>query len=570
MPGQHVCPVPGCGKSYGADRNLKRHMRDVHSNIYGNYRCPKCGRGFNKKAQYDKHVAGHGQPGLAPAPPLPTTAPPTPTPTVVQATPTPAPSPPPVTAPEPVPPTPEPAEHVSEEGSQGSGYQKRPLPKMPSGFKPFNGGHFITRKGKDGAKKSIFIPSGEGKRGGIVVVRGDKDGKAPNIPTDTTPHPPKEEPLAKPSEFDKVTLARFDREHPVPDSGSIGLKLVNGKNGPEWVDTQQNLIYWKQIERFSPKALGALKDTDIPKYYVDMPLRDAPKGLVYEIRQAFAMNRDAVCNNQMPVNLMLQGPPGTGKTIAVEAAAHDLGLPLFYFSASSDVNGKAQLLGRLSQNKEGRWVWRDGLITQAARYGGILCIDEFSLLDPEVQSALHALLDKKRVLDLTAYNGEMVKVHPDCMVVACMNPSELGTLGVREVTEPIRRRFNFIMVDYPPMKTELGMIQKQAGLSSSDLSICSNPERNVCGGTYGAPITAFERTIDEVRKMVMKNEGDVKFMPTASEAVMFARYLQRGRTPEDSARLALIGKYVGDSRKQVEAIWDKKKVEAQAQVQSRT
>jgi hypothetical protein len=66
--------------------------------------------------------------------------------------------------------------------------------------------------------------------------------------------------------------------------------------------------------------------------------------------------------------------------------------------------------------------------------------------------------------------------------------------------------------------------------------------------------------------MVMKNEGDVKFMPTASEAVMFTRYLQRGRDQEDAARLALLGKYVGDSRKQVEAVWMKKRVEAQAQV----
>jgi hypothetical protein len=436
---------------------------------------------------------------------------------------------------------------------------------MPQGFKPFKGGHFITRRGRDGSKKAIFIPNTEGRRG-LVVIRGEKDSKPPNIPTDTTPHPPKEEQLTKPGEFDKVTLARFDREHPVPDSGPVGLKMVNGKSGPEWVDTGQSLVYWKHIEEYAPYSLKTLKDTDIPKYYVDMPLRDAPKGLVYELRQAFAMNRDAVCNNQMPVNVMLQGHPGTGKTVAVEAAAHDLGLPLHYFSASSDVAGKAQLLGRLAQKKDGRWVWRDGLITQAARYGGILCIDEFSLLDPEVQSALHALLDKKRILDLSSYNGEVVKVHPDCFVVACMNPAELGTLGVREVTEPIRRRFNFIMVDYPAMKTELGLLQKQAGLSPSDLTIPSYPERTVCGGRYGAPITAFERTIDEVRKMVMKNEGDVKFMPTASEAVMFTRYLQRGRDQEDAARLALLGKYVGDSRKQVEAVWDKKRVEAQAQV----
>ena len=82
---------------------------------------------------------------------------------------------------------------------------------------------------------------------------------------------------------------------------------------------------------------------------------------------------------------------------------------------------------------------RDGTIIDALKNGGILHIDEWSLLPGEIQTRFHELLDANRRMSLAQLTGEMVKALPDLFLVTSFNPVEIGTENARK--RLIRGRF---------------------------------------------------------------------------------------------------------------------------------
>jgi len=396
------------------------------------------------------------------------------------------------------------------------------------------GGPVAFRKKEDGKTIPIHAKSEEPARRTIIkeppekkVDMGDFAEWVESLqPPTVTPVPSTkiEIPYQDITDADLLAYAKA----PVPDNGIIGREYAP-------------LIKWDMIEqRYMPPDLGRVT-------YFDFPHPDAPDGLLRELRDAFRRNREYVCQGKDPVNLLLQGPPGTGKTLGIKAFAAETGLPYYYIPADPNVMTVEQLLGykELITGSDGkmRTVWHDGTIVKAAKYGGILGIDEWTLLDAEVQTRLHELLDAQRRLSLEGLAGFTVKAHPDLFIVLSGNPQELGTQHARATTAPIRSRVRGLVMDYPPMHYEMEIVKKQLDLNDSELNI----QGGMAHGTLADPINRFMTVVHDLRK-----QGDEIYVPTLREAVDFGREIKAGTDVNRALHRALTGKYVGEDRSKVD------------------
>ena len=350
-------------------------------------------------------------------------------------------------------------------------------------------------------------------------------------PLPRTPSEPKEEveeTVKEPKMPTKVTKENYDQV-PIPKAGVIGKKYAP-------------LIDWENVpKQYQPPPKGSVM-------FFDYPSEDAPNGVLRELREAFKRNREYVAKGKDPVNVLLHGPPGTGKSMAVKKFAEETQLPYYYVPAEPGAMTSEQLLGKtvLETTSEGtKSVWKDGTIVKAARTGGILHIDEFSLLDPEVTPRLHELLDSNRRISMEQLSGgEPVKAHPDLFVIVSCNPAELGVEGVKPISSPIRSRTRGIYMDYAPLEHEMKIVKKQVGFTDTELNVTGGK----VGGKYGADMLAFMQTLRDIRG----KQSELTYVPTAREAVDFGRELKSGTTCKQAVHRALVGKYVGDDRAKIE------------------
>ena len=331
-----------------------------------------------------------------------------------------------------------------------------------------------------------------------------------------------------PSEpWDKKVLAKYMKV-PVADTGLIEAPLIN----------------WDLVEkRFHPPEPGSID-------FFDYSHPDAPNGIQKELRHWFKMNRQWVTQGKDPCNLLLQGLPGTGKSLAVKEFAEESGLPYYYIPADPNTMTVTQLLGakEMIETPSGsKTVWRDGTIIKAAKTGGILHIDEWSLMDPEIQTRLHELLDSNRRISLEQLSGGTVFAHPDLFVVITFNPSELGTQHARPLTGPIRSRFKGIVMGYPPRHQEIRILSNQVGFTPVELTPPKS-RNDASTGTFADDIEAFMKVLNDVRQ----HPEDITYVPTMREAIDFGRELKAGTDSTQAIHRALVGKYAGDDRAKIE------------------
>jgi MoxR-like ATPase len=142
------------------------------------------------------------------------------------------------------------------------------------------------------------------------------------------------------------------------------------------------------------------------------------------------------------INVLLQGPTGSGKTHLGAAYAANRGL--LYYSLPCDVSiDPSALFGKLMPADEiGKFEWIDGPVTQIVRSGGILNISEVNFMPARIASSLYPLLDSRRYIPLIGHKGEVVRAHPDLLIIADMNPNYRGTQGLNEA---FKNRFPIVL-----------------------------------------------------------------------------------------------------------------------------
>jgi len=137
--------------------------------------------------------------------------------------------------------------------------------------------------------------------------------------------------------------------------------------------------------------------------------------------------------------IMLQGGSGIGKSRTVDRMCGLLNKEVYY--ADCHQFDADTLIGKMAPSEETKtgFGWRDGVVIQAIRNGGILFLDEYNFMSGEVRASLHEILDAilqgKNQITLVDNHGERVAVHKDFQIVAAQNPPG-GEHGNREVLDP--------------------------------------------------------------------------------------------------------------------------------------
>lgn len=177
----------------------------------------------------------------------------------------------------------------------------------------------------------------------------------------------------------------------------------------------------------------------------------------------------AIANMQ---NILLLGDTGSGKTMFGEAYAAATGR--MYYSLPCDVSvDPSALFGRTQPTETpGSYRWQDGPVTQIVRFGGVLNISEINFMPPKIAASLYPLLDSRRYIPLIGHEGEVVRAHPDLLVIADMNPNYRGTM---ELNAAFRNRFDFKipwgydatveeqLVKYPTLRDIAGRLRALSG-----------------------------------------------------------------------------------------------------------
>ena len=169
----------------------------------------------------------------------------------------------------------------------------------------------------------------------------------------------------------------------------------------------------------------------------------------------------AACDTRLPV--MLKGPTGCGKTRFVEYMAYCLARPLITVSCHEDLFA-SDLIGRYLL-KGDETVWVDGPLTRAVRLGAICYLDEIVEARKDTTVVIHPLTDNRRVLHIER-KGEMLRAHPDFLMVISFNPGYQSVL--KDLKQSTRQRFVSLEFGYPDPEKEAGIVAHEGGGGPAD------------------------------------------------------------------------------------------------------
>ena len=155
----------------------------------------------------------------------------------------------------------------------------------------------------------------------------------------------------------------------------------------------------------------------------------------YDLRQ---MQKIAIAW-EIGAAVLIESGSGLGKTETVERMCALLNWNCYYanchdFEPEILIGSKT-----VREDTKSGFGWRDGIVLQAIRNGGVLFLDEYNFMRGETRGRLHEVLDAilrgKNEIVLIENDGERVPVHPDFKIVAAQNPPG-GKFSDREILDP--------------------------------------------------------------------------------------------------------------------------------------
>lgn len=220
---------------------------------------------------------------------------------------------------------------------------------------------------------------------------------------------------------------------------SLGEYLVDGRFKVTSVDIKPLSVQRLSTPSASPKistvagdSLSSVPDARWAREYIQRKCGGVSEFDIFDV---------AIRNGE---NVMLKGHAGSGKTMSAMAYASKRGLRYYNVSCSMGTDTK-KMFGGFNPTDDGGFAWVDGAITELFRNGGVLVLDEVNMMMERMASELHSALDARREIQLTDKDGEVVKAHPDLLIVGAMNPNYRGT---RELNQAFNDRFKH-QLEYP-------------------------------------------------------------------------------------------------------------------------
>lgn len=247
--------------------------------------------------------------------------------------------------------------------------------------------------------------------------------------------------LLEGAEDEPVQAVRTNQTSPTADLSALRPNFFEdgmirdylALNGMDQATIDRVVIFRsKQRERFMSTVLAD------PFEEIVISVREKPRyhGRVDVLKKALA----SILLDQP---LILKGEAGSGKSILIETLSCLTNLPLYEVSGSLEAN-KDTLVGSPDIKERGVLATKDGLMTKAAKIGGILSIDEVNMMRPDITAILHAFADQRK----TFYNDveqKMILCSEHSRFVGAMNEKYKGT---KELNEALKSRTAMITLSY--------------------------------------------------------------------------------------------------------------------------
>lgn len=119
--------------------------------------------------------------------------------------------------------------------------------------------------------------------------------------------------------------------------------------------------------------------------------------------------------------VLLLGPTSTGKSFLIKWLANLLGYEHISYTLNP-YSSKFELIGGIKPDKEGKFIWQDGIILKAVKEGKWLVLEEINLASSDVIEILNDYLTTGKFF--YSENGQQKEIipHPDFRLFATANP----------------------------------------------------------------------------------------------------------------------------------------------------
>lgn len=194
-------------------------------------------------------------------------------------------------------------------------------------------------------------------------------------------------------------------------------------------------------------------------------------------------------------NVLIRGHAGSGKTMCILAWAS--ARQYRYYNISANVGLEpSHLFGAWTPTEQaGVFKWQDGAVTDLVRHGGVLLLNEIDFMPERITTVLFGLLDDRREIQLLENGGEVIKAHPDLVVIGDHNPNYRGS---RPMNQAWKDRFaHKLEFDYDKS------IEKKLIKNASLLDVAQKLRDQAHKGEIDTPIStrglmAFVKNVENV------------------------------------------------------------------------
>lgn len=240
--------------------------------------------------------------------------------------------------------------------------------------------------------------------------------------------------------------------------------------------------------------------------------------------------------------VLLEWPKGTWKTTCVYYLAQETNNPL----VSVQLNGAVWIdsfLGKWLVNE--KWTyWVDWTLTRAMRYGYWLILDELNMALPEITACLNPVMDKRKYVELSEKDWEIVDAHPNFRLFAAINPTE-DYVGTKEMNASLTDRFAVkLNVDYPSPRKERAILLSDKNITINDVPLKKGQE---------GVITRMIKVGNALRRL--QKEQQLSYECWTRDLLNWAEFCDDGLSIKDAAFITFISKADKEERHPNWKIW---------------
>ena len=165
------------------------------------------------------------------------------------------------------------------------------------------------------------------------------------------------------------------------------------------------------------------------------------------------------CEGDPPMNPRLVGKPGVGKTALAYSSGKVMGLPVYFFQATSDTQPNDVLINPViveTGKDQSRIEYVASTLVSAMIVGGLCVFDEGNRMQEKAWASLAPLLDSRRYVESVTV-GVLIKAHKNFRFVSTMNDD----ISCFDLPDYIKSRLQPQIIIDSPDKTEERRILEQ-------------------------------------------------------------------------------------------------------------